>query len=137
MVDDVCQYEFVHPTRLMDFDAHVCFLDFIKLGPSSVGVTKTSFSEALRRGYINTQTGKYACPSTGQIMSVDEAVRRGLLVDETGHRLGGEDMTIKPNQMNRQSRSFETALKHGMIDSRYVIGSFNDKLISSFKHHEC
>lgn len=53
-------------------------------------------------------------------MSVDEAVRRGLLVDETGHRLGGEDMTIKPTQVNsnRQSRSFENALKHGMIDSR-------------------
>lgn len=92
-------------------------IDFIKLGPSSIGVTKISFSEALRRGFINPQTGKFACPSTGQILSVDEAVRRGLLVDESGHRLGGEDMTMRPN-VNRQSRSFESALRHGMIDTR-------------------
>lgn len=93
-------------------------LDFIKLGPSSVGITKSSFSEALRRGYINMQTGKYACPSTGQVMSVDEAVRRGLLVDDAGHRLGGEETTHKPQTIgNRQSRSFESALRHGMIDS--------------------
>lgn len=85
-----------------------------------MGITKTSFAEALKRGYINMQTGKYACPSTGQIMSVDEAVRRGLLVDEGGHRLGGEDMTLKP-AASKQSRSFESALKHGMIDSRYLL----------------
>jgi len=80
-------------------------------------VTKTTFSDALRRGYINAQTGRYACPSTGQVMSVDEAVRRGLLVDDTGHRLGGEDMTLKPN-IHRQSKTFESALRHGMIDTR-------------------
>lgn len=83
-------------------------------------MTKTSFSEALRRGYINPQTGKYACPSTGQVMGVDEAVRRGLLVDDAGHRLFGDDMTIRPGQVSHQSRSFETALRHGMIDSRFV-----------------
>lgn len=82
-----------------------------------MGVTKTTFSEALRRGYINPQTGKYACPSTGQVMSVDEAVRRGLLVDEHGQKLGGEETTLKVNT-NRQSRSFETALRQGMIDTR-------------------
>ena len=66
------------------------------------------------------QTGKFACPSTGQIMSVDEAVRRGLLVDDSGHRLGGEDMTMKATTTSRKSRSFESALRDGMIDSRYA-----------------
>ncbi|XP_067941004.1 uncharacterized protein [Watersipora subatra] len=90
--------------------------NFIKLGPSSFGITKTTFAEALKRGYINTQTGKYACPSTGQVMSVDEAVRRGLLVDDAGQRLGSEDTAVKPAK--RQSRTFESALRDGIIDSR-------------------
>ena len=103
--------------NLRSSNSNIFVVDFIKLGPSSYGVTKITFSEALRRGYINMQTGKFVCPGTGQIMSVDEAVRRGLLVDDAGHRLGGEDMTLRP-AVNRHSRSFESALRDGMIDSR-------------------
>lgn len=56
-------------------------------------------------------------------MGVDEAVRRGLLVDDTGHRLMSDDSAVRSNQVNRQSRSFETALRHGMIDAGLVLSS--------------
>jgi len=59
------------------------------------------------------------------VMGVDEAIRRGLIVDEQGHRLAGDDHTMKSSSHNfhRQSRSFETALRQGMIDTRLVTSS--------------
>lgn len=86
-------------------------------GKISMSPTKSSdsfrFSDSLKRGYIDCERGLFTHPKTGNIYTVDEAVRRGMLIssnsqpfDYFGPKEDGSTITI------------QQAFERGIIDPK-------------------
>jgi len=67
----------------------------------------TSFYEAVERGLIDTNTGYFRHPSTGEEMSLSEAVTRGYV-----------SVPLREGDMEVVGIGFEEAIRRGLIDIR-------------------
>lgn len=76
-----------------------------------------SLDEAILRGFVQVNTGSYTDPNTGEKMTVDEAMLRGLL------SLGPTPQAIDP-LVRERAISFSEALRGGFIDP--VLNTFTD-----------